>query len=264
MNDDERLPWFRCYPQKLLDALAGMTPAEGYTYVIMLLRIYEAGGACHDTFPSLVRRIGYNKRIVSEALDKLFATKRLIRTPEGIRNPVADKVIGAQTTFRDDRIRSGQKGASARWQKPKQKQSTPHRSAMPLPMANDGDLDLDSDSERNKKVSMPLARPRALLRADREKELFRRGKEVLGKSAGGMITRLLKALAFDLDTVTRIIEEASQKFDAREYFAGAIQAAERRTKKETIADVWDGLQRNLESDPDSPSGEDDHRLLPPR
>jgi hypothetical protein len=262
-----KFPWFRCYADKLLGALAGMQPSVGYTYVIMLLRIYECGGACPDSLDTLAKRIGHNKRVVSDALNQLFEAGRLQRSAEGIRNPVADQVLAEQKEFLESRKRSGQRGAFARWKKPERKQQKANGTAIGLPMAKHGDSELELDLERvDKNRTTPISSAIAS-RADRERELFRRGKEVLGRNAGGMITRLLKSLAFDVDGVARVVEDASQKFDPREYFAGAIQAAERRTKRETIADVWDsldGLQGRLESDADNQGGAADNRLLPPR
>jgi hypothetical protein len=265
----ERVPWFTCYPDRLLGALASMQPSVGYTYVVMLLRIYECGGACPDSLDAITKRVGHNKRIVSDALDNLFKAGRLHRAAEGIRNPVADRVLAEQKEFLERRKRSGQRGAFARWKKPEQKQQKANGKTNANAMRDDGYLPLQVPEQEDKKVSTPISSARAAIatRADRERELFRRGKEVLGRNAGGLITRLLKSLAFDVDGVARVVEDASQKFDPREYFAGAIQAAERRTKRETIADVWDsldGLQGRLESDADNQGGAADNRLLPPR
>lgn len=60
----------------------------------------------------------------------------------------------------------------------------------------------------------------------KEARVFRRGKEVLGSDAGGMITLLLKAKKYDYDLVLSKLEEASTKGDPREWIAGCIRAPE--------------------------------------
>lgn len=90
---DERLPWFKCYPTKLLGALSAMPPNQGYVYWVVCLRIYETGKPCPDTLDALSRRTGLNKRRVSDALEALFKSGKLEQKPEGISNPFAEKVL---------------------------------------------------------------------------------------------------------------------------------------------------------------------------
>lgn len=65
-------------------------------------------------------------------------------------------------------------------------------------------------------------------RAELEKELFRRGRQVLGKASGGLIAQLLKAKQQDVSLTRATIETAATKHDAREYVAGAIRNANGR------------------------------------
>ena len=96
----ERLPWFPCEQTKLLAALAQMQPSEGYVYCVMLLRIYECGGACPDDIDAIATRTRFNKRVTSEALNRLFKAGRLRRDADGIHNPVADRVIASAQSLR--------------------------------------------------------------------------------------------------------------------------------------------------------------------
>lgn len=52
-----------------------------------------------------------------------------------------------------------------------------------------------------------------------ERQLFERGKEVLGKTSGGLIARLLKAKEGNLALARATIEYASTKQDPREWVA---------------------------------------------
>jgi hypothetical protein len=60
-----------------------------------------------------------------------------------------------------------------------------------------------------------------------EVELFRRGKEVLGKSGGGMISNLLKAKNQNVALARSVIELASTKQNPREYIGAVIRGGER-------------------------------------
>jgi hypothetical protein len=58
---------------------------------------------------------------------------------------------------------------------------------------------------------------------DPERELFRRGKEILGKDAGGLIAKLLKAKDGKIALARAAIEMASTKSDPREYIGAIIR-----------------------------------------
>lgn len=161
-----QLPWFPCYPSKLLGALAGMKPDEGYVYWIVCLRIYETGHACRDTLDALARRTGMSRRRVSDALDLSFGAGRLTREDDGIMNPFAAGILKEAIAFRESRVRAGKKGAASTWEKHKEKQQITNGTAIAEPsasdgnsMANDGHLHLHLQiQEEEKKDSRAVAR----------------------------------------------------------------------------------------------------------
>ncbi|GEM_PF-3294887 len=57
-----------------------------------------------------------------------------------------------------------------------------------------------------------------------EKRVFSRGKEVLGKSAGGMIANLRKKLEFNDEAAMRAIDAAAEKESPREWMSRFIQS----------------------------------------
>lgn len=57
---------------------------------------------------------------------------------------------------------------------------------------------------------------------DPEKDLFRRGKEVAGKDAGGLIARLLKAKKNNVSLARAAVETAATKQNPREYIGAVI------------------------------------------
>lgn len=58
---------------------------------------------------------------------------------------------------------------------------------------------------------------------DPESDLFRRGREVLGKSAGGMVKQLLTAKGGKINQARAAIETAASKNDPREYIGAIIR-----------------------------------------
>lgn len=54
-----------------------------------------------------------------------------------------------------------------------------------------------------------------------ERDYFERGKQLLGKSAGGLLTRVLKAKGGNVSLAMRTLELAAEKQDPREWFAAA-------------------------------------------
>lgn len=58
---------------------------------------------------------------------------------------------------------------------------------------------------------------------DPEKELFDRGKQVLGKSAGGQITKLLRAKGNNVALARAAIEQASTKQNPAEYIGAVVR-----------------------------------------
>lgn len=59
-----------------------------------------------------------------------------------------------------------------------------------------------------------------------EADLFRRGKEVLGKNAGGLISRLFKAQGRSISMTLSIIEMAAKKENPREYVGRVLNPLE--------------------------------------
>lgn len=133
MTQEERLPWFPCQQEKLLAALAQMQPAEGYVYCIMLLRIYDCGGACPDDIEAIATRTRFNRRVVADALDRLFKADRLRREPDGIHNPKADEVIKSAKRLRQERKTAGRDGGLRSAKKREQNQrSRPSKASILL------------------------------------------------------------------------------------------------------------------------------------
>lgn len=79
----DRAPWFKCFPSLLLGALSAMSPDEGYTYTVLLMRLYEADGPVAETARTLSRRSGLSERRVAEAIEGLIAMGKVQRLADG-------------------------------------------------------------------------------------------------------------------------------------------------------------------------------------
>jgi uncharacterized protein YdaU (DUF1376 family) len=86
-----------------------------------------------------------------------------------------------------------------------------------------GELDLTTQADRARSTSAPQP-------GDQEQELFRRGREVLGKNAGGMIAQLLKAKGKP-ELARAAIEQAAVKHNPREYIGAIIRGPQ-------ADDIW--------------------------
>lgn len=128
-------PWFKCYPSRLLGALAGMNASEQLVYQIVLLRIYENDdGCCQDDIATLVRRTKLSNRAVAEALESLASSRRLYRDDKGFwRNPIADRFTEKIKEIRILESTGGKTGAQRRWQKEKANQQNGNGVAIARP-----------------------------------------------------------------------------------------------------------------------------------
>jgi hypothetical protein len=223
---EDRLPWFPCYPSKLLGALAAMNPDEGYVYWIVCLRIYETGRPCCDSVEALARRSGMNKRRVSEALDLSFRAGRLVRDGDGIMNPFTAEVMSEAEAFRKGKSRAGKEGARVRWEKDPKNQRKGDGTANAPAQAKNGHLHLQEDSIG---LSRPIAPGVDLFnespepKSDPMAELYRRGREIFGDAGGGLVRKLLDAKGGSIPRSRAAIEEASVKDSPREYVGAIIR-----------------------------------------
>ena len=83
------------------------------------------------------------------------------------------------------------------------------------------ELDLLTEAINGKHADLPDGS-----KADLERQLFKRGKQVLGTNAGGLIKNLLKAKQSVVPLAQAAIETASTKENPREYINAIIRGAE--------------------------------------
>jgi uncharacterized protein YdaU (DUF1376 family) len=120
---------------------------------------------------------------------------------------VEEDLASAKQSY-EARAKAGEKGGKA---KATNKQSSSIATALP-----EQPLTLDQP----KKDAAPAA-------PDPEVELFRRGREVLGKQGGGLVSKLLVAKQKNVALARAVIEQASTKSDPREYIGAVIRGPQK-------------------------------------
>jgi len=235
MAKEDRLDWFPCEPSRLLGALAGMKSPKQLVYLIVLLRIYECGGACPDSIEALALRTRMNKRIVTDALSELFKEQRLYQGEGGIHNWKADEVIADSFALRERRKQAGSEGGKRTAEKTKKKQHEPPSNAAANEQPRGRQLQLQdslfSDENRAPRVEPKPAEPEPVGESvalknpppDPEADYFRRGREVLGASAGGMLKQLLVMKGGNVALARAAIEQASTRGDAKQYVGAMVR-----------------------------------------
>ena len=173
-------------------------------------------------------RTRYNKRIVSEALNSLFLSGRLRREGDGIINPVAANVLAEAKALRERRHHIASKGGIATAQKTKGNQSAPPAVSAPSARQQPAHLHLQLQDSL-----FPNGNKANLVKTE-EADLFRRGREILGKEAGGLLKKLIKAKDGNLALARAAIEIAVTKNDPREYIGGVIRARPSREQDQTV------------------------------
>ena len=143
----ERPPWFKCYPEKLLCALAALPHDAAHLYLIMLLRIYEVGGPIPDHHVALSHRTKMSPKRVANALDDLILAGKIIETQYGYDSPTTHEHL----QNRKEVLENKKIGAEIRWAKIKQKQSPPSTDAYQM----ESYLDLDKDNKKIPKKKIP-------------------------------------------------------------------------------------------------------------
>lgn len=110
-----RSPWFKCYPDRLLGALSSLSPDAGYTYAVVLLRIYEADGPVLETARTLSRRTGLTERKVADALTELYTFGKLLRLDDGrLDSPTTHDELAARAERREACADAGKASAEKR------------------------------------------------------------------------------------------------------------------------------------------------------
>jgi hypothetical protein len=214
--------WFRLYEDVVNDPKLQRLPAKLFKNLINLWCISSANDGLLPSIKDIAFKLRLTEAKVQEVIDKLRAAGLIDETDEGLqphnwngrqfKTDVEDPTAAERMRRYRDRKRNGVTLKS-----------------VTVTVPRDRDRDRADYSEPN--GSDADASP-----ATEEKELFRRGKAVLGKDAGGLIAKLLKAKDGNVALARAAIETASTKQNPREWIGGATHNKDPPTRSD-----WDGI-----------------------
>jgi hypothetical protein len=207
-----------------MDGTESLEDGEYRAYHVICELMYMQEGPIKDNEKGIAGRCNQHVLTFRRNLRKLIDAKKIVVMPDGkLTNLRVEQELARIRRTRkpspDPRPTSGQPQAN-----PPATPAEPPQGLARKPLKTkdpDSQPDLlentrgeDIDSERPKGLSAA-----AIL----EQRLFDRGKEVLGKNAGGMIARLVRAKG-GMRLALETIEEAALKQDPREYVGAALRA----------------------------------------
>lgn len=168
-----------------------------------------------------------------------------------------DRELAASREKYERRAAAGKKGGKAKAEaKQNSSNATPGPEAKPKPGSTNHNHSTSYSSEANASGGEPpLADP-----SKERRELFERGKVVLGKSAGGVITGLLKAKGGNVALARAAIEQASQAQDPAEYI-GRINHPKTNGAQNDANSVISAGQRLVERLAESDRLRSEHRSI---
>jgi len=163
----ERPPWFKCYPEKLLGALIGMSHDAIILYLIILLRIYEVGGPISDTPKALAHRCRMSERRVGAAFGELSDLRKVtIDENNKVDSDTTHEFLDEREGILLSHKNRGLLGAKKRWGKGEQKQYPADSSAMLEACLKHTDkITIEREKKYRKKTPMPNGTALDILRA---------------------------------------------------------------------------------------------------
>jgi uncharacterized protein YdaU (DUF1376 family) len=191
-------------------------------YMLLLFHHWSTGSLPDDDeqLSAIARLTPIEWRKARPILIKFFG--------EGWRHGRIEKDLAVSHANYEKRAKAGEEGGKA---KAAAKQTASKNVALLEPETSNA---LATDNLLPKKDAADAA-------PDPEVELFRRGSEVLGKQAGGMISKLLTAKQKNIALARAAIEQASTKSDPREYIGRIISGPQNRRMSRTGSMAFRGF-----------------------
>lgn len=187
--------------------------AEHGAYFLLCLHYWATGG-----LPSDDRQLASIARMTAREWAKAKPIiKPLFKSGEWKHKRIEEELAAAQEKY-DKLSQAGRDGNAKRWGGVSPGDTKCDRLAIPNAIA----MGSQPITDKEKKDAAPDgAHP---VHPTDEADLFRRGKEVLGKNAGGLIASLRKSKG-SIPLARAAIEQASTKENPREYIGRVINGA---------------------------------------
>lgn len=194
-------PWMPLYVADYLADTGHLTGAEHGAYLLLIMH-YWANAGLPDDDDRLAR--------IARMTDKQWVKSKPI-IAEFFSPGWKHARIEFELTEAARISAAGRAGGVASGESRRQRKTNDKRTTVERPL-NDQANDLATKREALPSPSLPNGKASMI---DLEKQLFERGKAVLGQNAGGLIAKLLKAKGLELARAS--IETAATKQNPREY-----------------------------------------------
>lgn len=204
-----RLRWYKRDPDAALAGMAELTLVERGAYNSILDLLYSRDGIVPDDDVLVARMIGCHWREWRAVKMRLLQRGKIWVEGGNLSARRVQDTLKEAARFSQDQSRRASKG----WQERKNINKNNEPSMPP------GNASTTTTTVRKKDIedgaNAPLPNP--------EKELFRRGKEVLkDRKAGGFIAKLLAATDKDAVVALGIVETAAETENPKEYIGAVI------------------------------------------
>lgn len=214
-------PWMPFYVGDYLADTAALSPAEHGAYLLLIFHCWQRG-----SFPDNARvmanitgaSLKQFRHIWPKIAGYFIAQKESENSIRWVHPRVTKEIDKA-----DD---ISQKRSKAAMQKHSKSSANAHANAEQLHTQSQSQSNSVPKGTAADAANLPSDLFVTETESDPEKELFTRGKEVLGKASGGLIKKLLLAKNNDPAAALVAIESASKKQNPREYVGAAIRGQE--------------------------------------
>lgn len=214
------LPYYKAYPRDFIEGTIGLSFEVKCAYRVVLDLVYMQGGNLPDDARYIAGLLGCSIRKWKSIRDELVETGKLAVSGEFLTNYRAVSELETLSKLQD---------------KQRENASTPRKNKdLEKPSLN------HTEPEPDTKKEIPLRGPAALPAENLEAEVFRFGKSVLGKSAGGVLVNLRKACDYDDAYALDLLRQAAEKHDPMAWVQAAIKSVKDRPYRGVVNDRAEG------------------------
>lgn len=219
-------PWMPLYIADYLRKTTHLGALESGAYLHLIMDYWQNDGLPDEDkkLARIAKMTDREWRAAKATLQEFFH--------DGWQHEKIDQEISEAIRITGSNAGKARDAANARWSKNKSSineavpEAIPEHASSIAPQCT-----LHTSQEERKEDAAGAALPEA--------ELFKRGKEILGKTSGGVIKNLLKAKQNSIPLARAAIEQASTKSDPREYIGAIIRGREEDSaRRPGFGDDW--------------------------
>jgi len=205
------LPYYKAYPRDFIEGTVGMSFETKAAYRLVLDLIYMRAGILPDDARYIAGVLGCSVRAWGKYRAELIAAGKIVAENGIILNFRAEKELEIQRSFQEKQAKNA-RGSNEN-----------NNLEKPRPSHTDTESKEVSTSSRVAAATNVISIERGL-----EAEVYRVGKTVLGKSSGGVISKLREATGYDDPQALSLIEQAAEKHEPMAWMQKVLRRASER------------------------------------